>query len=57
VKNDLVGLRVFMDRFLVYLQIPLIVLGGLGAAKAAGWAREAGERADQILAAAKRGRR
>jgi len=31
VKNDAIGLRVFMDRFLVYLQIPLIILAALGA--------------------------
>ncbi len=37
VKNDLIGLRVFMDRFLVYLQQPLIVLAGLGASKAIEW--------------------
>ena len=30
VKNDAIGLRVFMDRFLVYLQIPLIILAALG---------------------------
>lgn len=30
VKNDAIGLRVFMDRFLVYLQIPLILLAALG---------------------------
>jgi hypothetical protein len=30
VKNDMIGLKVFMDRFLVYLQIPLILLSALG---------------------------
>ncbi|MFH1257369.1 MAG: hypothetical protein ABIG96_01935 [Candidatus Micrarchaeota archaeon] len=30
VKNDAIGLRVFMDRFLVYLQQPLVVLAALG---------------------------
>jgi len=32
VKNDLVGIRVFMDRFLVFLQVPLIALAGVGLA-------------------------
>ncbi|MBI5225248.1 hypothetical protein HY989_05240 [Candidatus Micrarchaeota archaeon] len=31
VKNDAVGIRVFMDRFLVYLQQPLIIFASLGA--------------------------
>lgn len=26
IKNDLVGVRVFMDRFIVFLQVPLVVL-------------------------------
>jgi hypothetical protein len=30
VKNDLVGISVFMDRFLVFLQVPLIALAGIG---------------------------
>ncbi len=30
VKNDLVGLRVFMDRFIVFLHEPMIILAGLG---------------------------
>ncbi len=30
VKNDAIGIRVFMDRFLVYLQIPLIIMAALG---------------------------
>ncbi len=29
VKNDLIGVRVFEDRFLVYLQLPMIVLAAL----------------------------
>ncbi|MFH1780208.1 MAG: glycosyltransferase family 39 protein [Candidatus Micrarchaeota archaeon] len=28
IKNDLVGLQVFMDRFIVFLQIPLILFAG-----------------------------
>ncbi|MBU1197369.1 glycosyltransferase family 39 protein [Candidatus Micrarchaeota archaeon] len=32
VKNDVVGIRVFMDRFLVHLQEPLIILAALGVA-------------------------
>lgn len=43
VKNDLVGLRVFMDRFLVYLQLPMIVVAGLGAAKLVELAEGAGD--------------
>ena len=42
VKNDLVGLRVFMDRFLVYLQQPMLLLAGLGAAKLVDCARDIG---------------
>jgi hypothetical protein len=33
VKNDLLGLRVFMDRFIVYLQIPLIASAGYAVQK------------------------
>ena len=29
IKNDLVGIRVFMDRFIAYLQIPMVVLAGV----------------------------
>ncbi len=32
VKNDVIGVRVFMDRFLVYLQEPLILLAAIGIA-------------------------
>ncbi|MBI5635532.1 hypothetical protein HY993_01045 [Candidatus Micrarchaeota archaeon] len=35
VKNDVVGVNVFMDRFIVYLQQPIAVLAGLAAALAA----------------------
>ena len=33
VKNDVFGIRVFMDRFVVFLQIPLVVLAALGLAQ------------------------
>lgn len=35
IKNDLIGLQVFMDRFVVFLQIPLVLCAGFACAKIA----------------------
>ncbi|MFH0835517.1 MAG: hypothetical protein V1881_04190, partial [Candidatus Micrarchaeota archaeon] len=43
IKNDLLGIRVFMDRFIVFLDIGLIVLAALGLValvRAADWIQE-----------------
>lgn len=42
-KNDAVGIRVFMDRFLVYLQEPLVLLAALGCASLLAFFRQFGK--------------
>ncbi len=37
IKNDAVGIGVFMDRFIVYLQVGLVVLAALGLVRALEW--------------------
>jgi len=37
IKNDALGVGVFMDRFIVYLQFPLIILAALGLVRVAEW--------------------
>ncbi len=37
IKNDALGIGVFMDRFIVYLQFPLIALAALGLVTVAKW--------------------
>ncbi len=44
VKNDVVGIRVFMDRFLVHLQEPLVLLAALGIAAVFEFLEAVGER-------------
>ena len=38
IKNDLVGVRVFMDRFIVFMQIPLVVLSAFALKEIADYA-------------------
>ncbi|MEM4254929.1 MAG: hypothetical protein QXR53_01210 [Candidatus Norongarragalinales archaeon] len=40
IKNDLVGVRVFMDRFIVFLQVPLVVLAAFAFKQLADYAMQ-----------------